>query len=147
MHLLENELATSKLGQNIASLIINNCLQSSFEIHLEGNLGAGKTTIARSIIKYLGWNANVKSPTFSICEEYSFNNLLCLHVDLYRIDNQFDIDMLGLDDPVRDKQKIIIIEKYDDIELINIDHHDRKRIFKVSGSANKFINNLTKIYA
>ena len=68
MHLLENELATSKLGQNIALLIINNCLQPSFEIHLEGNLGAGKTTIARSIIKYLGWNANVKSPTFSICE-------------------------------------------------------------------------------
>ncbi|GIS25730.1 MAG: tRNA (adenosine(37)-N6)-threonylcarbamoyltransferase complex ATPase subunit type 1 TsaE [Gammaproteobacteria bacterium] len=154
MHLLENELATSKLGQNIASLIINNCLQPSFEIHLEGNLGAGKTTIARSIIKYLGWNANVKSPTFSICEEYSFNNLLCLHVDLYRIDNQFDIDMLGLDDPVRDKQKIIIIEWPENIpykrvpELqINIDHHERKRIFKVSGSANKFINNLTKIYA
>ena len=102
----------------------------------------------------MGWNANVKSPTFSICEEYSFNNLLCLHVDLYRIDNQFDIDMLGLDDPVRDKQKIIIIEWPENIpykrlpELhINIDHHDRKRIFKVSGSANKFINNLTKIYA
>ena len=57
----------------------------------------GKTTLVRYILKDLGWNKSVKSPTFSIVEEYTLMNKDIFHADLYRLENLNDFEMLGLE--------------------------------------------------
>ena len=64
---------------------------------LYGNLGTGQTTLVREILKNLGWEKPVKSPTFSIVEEYSFPNKDVYHADLYRLKSLNDFEMLGLE--------------------------------------------------
>ena len=70
--ILENDGATNKLGQDISEIIKNSDKQN-IEIHLQGDLGAGKTFITRSIIKNCGWEDLVKSPTYALCEEYDLD--------------------------------------------------------------------------
>ena len=105
---LENDESTNKLGALISEKLkeIN---KSTIEIHLEGDLGAGKTFLTRSIISNSGWNGLVKSPTYALCEEYDLGDVIFLHIDLYRTDEPEDIHIFDLDRKTHLK-KIIIIE-------------------------------------
>ena len=105
---LENDESTNKLGALISEKLkkIN---KSTIEIHLEGELGAGKTFLTRSIISNSGWSGLVKSPTYTLCEEYDLGDVIFLHIDLYRTDEPEDIHIFDLDRKTHLK-KIIIIE-------------------------------------
>ena len=105
---LENDESTNKLGALISEKLkeIN---KSTIEIHLEGDLGAGKTFLTRSIISNSGWSGLVKSPTYTLCEEYDLGDVIFLHIDLYRTDEPGDIHIFDLDRKTHLK-KIIIIE-------------------------------------
>ena len=105
---LENDESTNKLGALISEKLkkIN---KSTIEIHLEGDLGAGKTFLTRSIISNSGWSGLVKSPTYTLCEEYDLGDVIFLHIDLYRTDEREDIHIFDLDRKTHLK-KIIIIE-------------------------------------
>tara|TARA_B100002019_G_scaffold208434_1_gene181138 strand:+ start:950 stop:1411 length:462 start_codon:yes stop_codon:yes gene_type:complete len=105
---LENDESTNKLGALISKKLkeIN---KSTIEIHLEGDLGAGKTFLTRSIISNSGWSGLVKSPTYTLCEEYDLGDVIFLHIDLYRTDEPEDIHIFDLDRKTHLK-KIIIIE-------------------------------------
>ena len=105
---LENDESTNKLGALISEKLkeIN---KSTVEIHLEGDLGAGKTFLTRSIISNSGWSGLVKSPTYTLCEEYDLGDVIFLHIDLYRTDEPEDIHIFDLDRKTHLK-KIIIIE-------------------------------------
>ena len=105
---LENDESTNKLGALISEKLkeIN---KSTIEIHLEGDLGAGKTFLTRSIISNSGWNGLVKSPTYTLCEEYDLGDVIFFHIDLYRTDEPEDIHIFDLDRKTHLK-KIIIIE-------------------------------------
>ena len=105
---LENDDSTNKLGALISEKLkeIN---KSTIEIHLEGDLGAGKTFLTRSIISNSGWSGLVKSPTYTLCEEYDLGDVIFLHIDLYRTDEPEDIHIFDLDRKTHLK-KIIIIE-------------------------------------
>ena len=105
---LENDKSTNKLGALISEKLkeIN---KSTIEIHLEGDLGAGKTFLTRSIISNSGWSGLVKSPTYTLCEEYDLGDVIFLHIDLYRTDEPEDINIFDLDRKTHLK-KIIIIE-------------------------------------
>ena len=105
---LENDESTNKLGSLISEKLkqIN---KSTIEIHLEGDLGAGKTFLTRSIISNSGWSGLVKSPTYTLCEEYDLGDVIFLHIDLYRTDEPEDIHIFDLDRKTHLK-KIIIIE-------------------------------------
>ena len=105
---LINDEATNQLGSKIAMEILKSSSQE-IEIHLEGDLGAGKTFISRSIIKNCGWKDLVKSPTYTLCEEYDFNNLMFLHIDLYRTNEAEDIDIFDLSRKINSK-KVVLIE-------------------------------------
>ena len=106
--LLADESATHDFGEKFArDFILNN--SKDLEIHLIGDLGAGKTFLSRSIINSCGWNGMVKSPTYTLCEEYELDGLLFLHIDLYRSGDAEDIDLFDLDRDIK-KQKIILIE-------------------------------------
>ena len=106
--ILENEDATNKLGLKLAESI-KNCNSKNIEIHLHGDLGAGKTFISRSIITNSGWDGMVKSPTYTLCEEYELNKIIFLHIDLYRSDDIEDIDLLDIDRET-EKKKVVVIE-------------------------------------
>ena len=78
-------------------------------IWLEGDLGSGKTTFARALIKALGHKGRVKSPTYGLLEQYQLGLLQVLHMDLYRISDPGELEFLGLAD-LLDDQTILLIE-------------------------------------
>ena len=77
--LLFNEKNTLDLGKNISTQLAAGLL-----IYLKGDLGAGKTTLARGLIMGLGHTGSVKSPTYSLIEQYEFDMFTLNHFDLYR---------------------------------------------------------------
>jgi tRNA threonylcarbamoyladenosine biosynthesis protein TsaE len=86
--------ATSMLGHRLAAV-----LQASDVVCLAGDLGAGKTTLARQIIADLCGIDDAPSPTYTIVQVYETAGALPLwHVDLYRIEDSGELDELGLED-------------------------------------------------
>lgn len=67
-------------------------------LYLQGELGAGKTTCARSLLRTLGVVGLVRSPTYTLVETYVLAGLTCIHVDLYRVQSPREVDELGLRD-------------------------------------------------
>ena len=106
--LLADESATHDFGEKFARDFVLNS-SKDLEVHLIGDLGAGKTFLSRAIINSCGWNGMVKSPTYTLCAEYELDELLFLHIDLYRSGDAEDIDLFDLDRNIK-KQKIILIE-------------------------------------
>lgn len=78
-------------------------------IFLRGDLGIGKTALAGAMLRALGYQGLVKSPTYTIIEEYSLPELRVIHADLYRLDGQEDLESLGWRDYL-DSETLIIIE-------------------------------------
>ena len=105
---LKDPDATGDLGVEIAGLVSDSS-NDVIEIHLVGELGAGKTFLTKSILNSLGWHGIVKSPTYTLCDEYETEDMLFLHVDLYRLSDSSEIEILDLDRP-SEKIKVIIIE-------------------------------------
>ena len=134
--ILSDESDTLKMGAAIMHAI-NKIESDEVEIHLSGNLGAGKTTLVRGILQSTGWKGPVTSPSYTLCEEYEFDSQLFLHVDLYRISESEDVEILDLDRKIT-KQKIIFIEWPENlltsrtshliIELIHLDHKRQVRV-------------------
>lgn len=69
-------------------------------LYLQGELGAGKTTCVRSLLRALGVAGLVRSPTYTLVETYPLADLTCIHVDLYRLRAALEIEELGLRDLV-----------------------------------------------
>lgn len=92
---LADETASERLAVGLAMLVEKGDL-----IALEGNLGAGKTTIARGFIRALAHNAmlEVPSPTFTLVQSYELGEMHITHMDFYRLENPLEADELGIDD-------------------------------------------------
>ena len=129
---LKNESKTLILGSAIGETI-KNFEFKNFEIHLNGNLGAGKTTLVRGALQNLDWTDVVTSPSYTLCEEYEVNERLLLHVDLYRINSLEDVEVLNLDRKTT-MQKIIFIEWPENLQadrsvdvIIDLNHDNQAR--------------------
>ena len=107
-HALDLPIASSteQLGHALAHAIPAG---ASFVIHLQGDLGAGKTSLARALLRELGWTGSIKSPTYSLVERYPLGEREAVHLDLYRIREPGELDFLGLDD-LADRDVLWLIE-------------------------------------
>ena len=94
--------ATAALGAQIAA-----GLAVGDAVALEGDLGAGKTTLARAILAALGLDETVPSPTFTLVQHYETAKMAVAHFDLYRLEQEADIDELGLDEALADGAALI----------------------------------------
>ena len=88
---LSSETEQVRFGQMLANL-----LPRSVVVFLEGDLGAGKTTLVRGVLRGLGWQGNVKSPTYTIVEPYELDGVNLYHFDLYRLAAPEELEYLGL---------------------------------------------------
>ena len=66
-------------------------------VHLHGDLGAGKSTIARALLRALGVQGAIRSPTYTLVERYAVPGGEAAHLDLYRLGDAAELDFLGLD--------------------------------------------------
>ena len=73
-------------------------LNPPLTITFSGDLGAGKTTIVRAMLRHLGVQSAIKSPTFSLIESYLCQNIAIHHFDLYRIHHEEELEYLGFRD-------------------------------------------------
>ncbi len=100
---LEDEEATIELGKIIAKSI-----NGRGRIYLRGDLGAGKTTLCRGILRSMGYLGAVKSPTFTIVEPYSFSGGQVYHFDLYRLNDPDELEYIGVDDYFADETLCLV---------------------------------------
>ena len=85
--------ATERFGGQLART-----LPPKAVVHLHGDLGAGKSTLARALLRALGVTGTIRSPTYTLVEQYPLPvGGMALHLDLYRIGDAGELEFLGLD--------------------------------------------------
>ena len=147
---ISNLKQTESLGKQIGEFLIN--FNGLAIFYLDGNLGTGKTTLVREILKAMGWQGAVKSPTFSILEEYQIANKDVFHFDLYRLDSQNDFEMLGIEINANSRG-IFFIEWPHKISKFNFDEEfflklslsNRNRSIEFKTNNKKFLNCIDRI--
>lgn len=92
---LADEAATQKLGARLASALL---AAGGGVVYLRGDLGAGKTTLARGLLRASGVTGTLRSPTYTLMEPYTAAGQAFLHLDLYRLADPSEVENLGLRD-------------------------------------------------
>jgi tRNA threonylcarbamoyladenosine biosynthesis protein TsaE len=100
---LANDGSTHELGASLAKL-----MGRGMTLYLSGELGAGKTTLARGVITGLGYQGHVKSPTYSLVELYVVSGLNLYHFDFYRFTEARELRDAGLGEYFNDASLCIV---------------------------------------
>ncbi len=101
---------TKKIASEIAHKINLISKNTAKIIFLKGDLGTGKTTLVKEILKAYGLSESVTSPTFTIVEPYLIGNKKIYHMDLYRIESRKELEVLGIEEYSNESDSIIFIE-------------------------------------
>jgi tRNA threonylcarbamoyladenosine biosynthesis protein TsaE len=101
---LPDEAATSAFGARLAG-----ALKAGMVIYLCGDLGAGKTTLVRALLQALGYTGRVKSPTYTLLEQYEAGGLHLRHFDLYRFQDDEEWEAAGFRDEF-DGRNVCLVE-------------------------------------
>ena len=100
---LDNEAAMIQLGHDLAQF-----LKPDSVIFLNGDLGAGKTTLIKGVLKGLGHNELVTSPTYTLVEQFDFAEFEIFHFDLYRMQSADELEMIGIRDMLHESSIALI---------------------------------------
>lgn len=101
---LRNESDSQQLAQILAQHV------ESGVVFLIGDLGAGKTTLTRYWIQALGHQGAVKSPTYTLVEPYHLVSKNIYHFDLYRLQDPYELELMGIRDYLEEKNSLLLIE-------------------------------------
>ena len=105
-----NENETMAAGRELAKEILGIQSDRSIIIFLEGELGAGKTTFTKGILKGLDYQELVKSPTYNLVEIHETKNYKVFHFDLYRISKPIELEEIGIDEYLKESGSVSIFE-------------------------------------
>lgn len=100
---LADESVSNAFAQSFAA-----CLSAPTVIYLIGELGAGKTFFTRGVLRALGYEDAVKSPTYTLVESYQLPQATLHHFDLYRITDAEELEFIGLDQYFGDDTLVFI---------------------------------------
>ena len=101
--MLRDAAATLRAGAALAA-----CVAPGMVITLEGDLGAGKTTLARGLLRAAGVQGAIKSPTYDLVEHYPLSSIYFYHIDLYRFTNVDDWEGAGLAECFREDSVCLV---------------------------------------
>ena len=142
---LNDTEATEQFGASLYKILPVKCV-----IFLQGDLGAGKTTLVRGFLRAAGYNGTVKSPTYNIVEEYTIAQQAVFHFDLYRLSSPEELEWIGINDYFA-QQSICFIEWPDlgsgflpkpDIIIVLTQQEQGRVLLITDNTKNKIISNL-----
>lgn len=102
--MLEGEAGQEAFGRRLSNAVGDDAL-----IFLEGDLGAGKTTLVRGFLNARGHVGSVKSPTYTLIEPYQLAGKALYHLDLYRLGDPEELEYLGLREML-EEEAILLVE-------------------------------------
>ncbi len=113
---LPDDAATAKFGSLLARATMRSTHESAAgvsksvggRLFLSGDLGAGKTTLTRGLLRAYGFNGAVKSPTYTLVEPYEEADFNIYHFDLYRLSDPEEVEFLGVFDYFDEKNLCVI---------------------------------------
>lgn len=95
-YIADDESEMVALGEQLGRVFVQ--YPAALTVHLLGDLGAGKTTLTRGILRAFGHAGAVKSPTYTLVEAYEFATRTVYHFDLYRLGDPEELEYMGIRD-------------------------------------------------
>ncbi|MEM1091025.1 MAG: tRNA (adenosine(37)-N6)-threonylcarbamoyltransferase complex ATPase subunit type 1 TsaE [Pseudomonadota bacterium] len=105
---LSDETATERFGARLAERLAEAPVDAPLIVYLTGDLGSGKTTLARAVLRAGGVGGPVKSPTYTLIEPYELTGRRCYHLDLYRLADAQELEFLGLEDWLAERAILLV---------------------------------------
>ena len=104
------DIETKDIGEKISNFISKKNNSFPFLIFLIGELGAGKTTLCKGILRGLGHKGVVKSPTYNIVETYEISDFSIFHFDFYQVSHPKELSNIGIQEYLDTDNAVSIIE-------------------------------------